>query len=52
MTYLESIYKTKLRDSEQLKTTFAPYNQDTVHKNELRSYARLEESGKKVLGII
>ena len=31
---LESMYKQKLRESEQLKTTFALYNWDTVQKNE------------------
>ena len=35
---LDSMYRQKLRDSEQLKTTFAVYNQDTVQKKEPPSY--------------
>ena len=31
---LESMCKTKLNDSEQLETTFAVYNQDTVQQNQ------------------
>ena len=31
---LESMCKTKLNDSEQLETTFAVYNQDTVQRNQ------------------
>ena len=31
---LESMYNTKLNDSEQLKTTFALYNHDTVQLNQ------------------
>ena len=34
---------------EQLKTTFALYNQDTVHKNELESYTRMKNMVKKYL---
>ena len=30
----KSMYRTRLRHSEQLKTTFAVYNQDTAQKNE------------------
>ena len=39
---LESMYKTKLRDSEQFNTC-ALYNQDTAQKNEPPSFSGLME---------
>ena len=39
---LESMYKTKFNDSEQLETTFALCNQDTVQQNESTRYTRLK----------
>ena len=45
---LESMYR-KLRDSEQLKTTFALYNRDTLQKNEPTSYTRLKNMVKRYL---
>ena len=46
---LESVYKTRLRDLEQLKTIFALYNQDTVQKKWPASYTRLKNMVKKYL---
>ena len=40
---------TRVRESEQLKTTFALDNQDTVHKGEPERYARLENVVKMYL---
>ena len=48
---LESMYNTKLNDSEQLKTTFALYNHDTVQLNESTSYTRLKNMFKMILGL-
>ena len=46
---LESMEKQKFRDSEQLKTTFAMYNQDTVQKNEPMSHTRLNIMAKRYM---
>ena len=46
---LESMYKTKLNDSEQLETTFAVCNQDTVQQNESTRYTRLKNMVKRYL---
>ena len=39
---LEGQHKTRLRDSEQFKATFALHNQDTAQKNEPASSSRLQ----------
>ena len=46
---LESMHNTKLNDSEQLKTTFALYNHDTVQLNESTWYTRLKNMVKRYL---
>ena len=46
---MQNIHKTKLRDSEQFKTTFALYTQDTVQKNESTSHTRMKNMVKKYL---
>ena len=43
---LESKNKTKLTDSEQLKTTFDLYNQDTALKNEPTSHTHWKNMSK------
>ena len=49
MTCWTVVYKTVLSDSEQLKTTFAVYNQDVVQKNEPTSYTGLKDMVKRCL---
>ena len=46
---LESVYTTKMRDSEQLKTTSALYHQNTVQNNESPSCTRLNDTVKRYL---
>ena len=47
---LDSMYRHKLREAEQLKTTVAFfYNQDRVQKNEPTSYTRLKKMVKRYL---
>ena len=46
---LESKNKYRLTDSEQLKTTFALYNQDTALKNEPTSHTRWKNMIKRYL---
>ena len=48
---LVSMNKTKLRDSEELRTTttLALFNQNTVHKNESTSYTRLKNMVNRYL---
>ena len=46
---LEGMYKTKLGNSEHLKTTLAPYNEDTAQKNEPTSCTRLKNTANKHL---
>ena len=38
---MESVHKTRVRDSEQVKTAFALYKQDTAQKGDLASCTRL-----------
>ena len=40
---LDSVYKTRVRDSEQMKSTMASETQDTLQKREQPSYTRLTE---------
>ena len=46
---LEGMYKTKLGNSEHLKTTLAPYNEHTAQKNEPTSCTRLKNTANKHL---
>ena len=46
---LESMYKTKLRDSEQLRSTPALYKHETVQKSEPTRYTRLKNMVKRYL---
>ena len=46
---LESMFKLRIRDSDQLKTTSALYNQDTVQKGEPVSCTRAKNVVKKNL---
>ena len=48
-TFSESRNHTRVRESAQLKTTFALDNQDTVHKGEPERYARLKSVVKMYL---
>ena len=48
MTYLKVCTKRQLRDSQQLKTTFDLYNQDTVQKNEPTCHTRLKNMANQV----
>ena len=47
--FSEGTYKLTIRDSEQLKTISALYNQDTVQKGELVSFTPLKHMAKKNL---
>ena len=40
---MASVYKTRLRDSEQSKTTLALQNQDMLQQTEFASYTRLKK---------
>ena len=42
-------YKTRVRDSEQVKTTFGLYNQDAVQKGEPTACTRLKQMVKMYL---
>ena len=44
---LESLYKTRLRESDQLKMLLALYNQDIGYQNMPPSYQRLKTMVKK-----
>ena len=46
---LTSVYKTRLRDSEQSKTTLALQNQDMLQQTEFASKTRLKKMVKKYL---
>ena len=48
----ESMYKTRPRDSEQIKTTFALYNQSTKEKGEPASFSRMKNMVKKYLATL
>ena len=45
------MYTATLRDSEQLKTTFALYNKDTVQKDEPATFTRLKNMVKKFIDL-
>ena len=46
---MESFVKLRIRNSEQVKTTSALYNQDTLEKGQPVSFTRLKNMVKKYL---